>query len=92
MTLKEMQSSSCGWRPQLHPGLRPLMDSALNKNSNHRIGVFDSESERPQKPTEVSPWRNKGKTQEREGERERGAMTRRSLAVDNLVWEQLICQ
>lgn len=41
------------------------MDS-LNRNSNHRIGVFDSESERPQKPTEVSPWRDKGKTEERE--------------------------
>lgn len=84
MTLKEMQSSSCGRRAELHPGLRTLMDSAL-KNSNHRIGVFDLESERPQKPTEVSPWRDKGKTQERERERERGAMTRGSLAVDNLV-------
>lgn len=85
MTLKEMQSSSCGWRAELLPGLRPLMDSALNKNSNHRIGVFDSESERPRNPTEVSPRRDKGKTEERERARERGAMTWRSLAVDNLV-------
>lgn len=88
MSLEEMQSCSCGWWAELHPGFlwtRLLMDSALNKNSNHRIGVFDSESERPQKPTEVSPWRDKGKTEERERERERGAMTRRSLAVDNLV-------
>lgn len=63
-----------------------LIDSALNGNSNHRIGIFDSESARPRKPTEVSPWRDKGKSKERERESgERGAMTRRSLAVDNLV-------
>lgn len=74
----------------------PLCFFPLTKTSKTQIAaminsIFDLESAKP-KLIEVYLWRDKGKAK-RESGREHGAMTWRSLAVDNLVWEQLIaCQ